>query len=811
MNTEPIPSGSSEANVWQIRWAKWLRFLQMPGRETAVVTVFFLLLTLAVFGRILVGPGDQIIGDGATDLERQFIHWRLFGFGQMAAGHIPLWNPHIYGGTQYFGGFQAALLYPPNWLYLCLPLPRAINLGIALHFFLAGWFMYFWVRHRGLHVLAATLAGVLFMLSGPYFLHIFAGHLPNLCTMVWGPLILLAIDGWCARRTLPWLLLGGGALAMQILAGHPQYVFYTGIASGLYSLLKLWPDPRRWWTLAGLMAVPLIGVTLSAVQVFEGLHASAESLRSKGTTIGFAGSFSFPPENILTFLVPGFFGDIMNHPYWGRQLLWEMCPFIGLTGIVLAGYALVRVRGREVWTCVAVAAVLFVMALGRYTPFFEPLYYYAPGFNKFRGWSKFLYPIMLFVEMLAAIGFDAMLRRGVPIRALGPILLGVALVFFGVGFWADWSAHLGAATSPQPWYRWLRATYYSGESLNTLAEYMDPPFMQASAKFAARGLYVAAITTFTLAVVFFANRRWRVALYALPVVALAELLFFALPSLTTFQYVPNRRFAVADYLQKHPIGDGRLLDLDDANTGMTTGSNDIWGYDPGVTRRYAELFAVTQRMLPAEATQELRFHNIAEIYARLLRCRYAFGYLQENSHEITFHSFDPKIVAPHVMLVPQVQVIPAGDAVLKAMAPPFDPSAVVILETPPDPSPAEHPAAGKAAVTAETTDSLTIEADLPDAAILVVTDAYSDGWKVRSLLGPGENKPQTAYHVMPADHCVRAIPLAAGHHRFVLEYKPAAFVAGAWVSGVGLLIYALGVAWTFASRSRHAKVPLAVA
>lgn len=252
MNTEETAAAPPVATRFGATWANWRRWFEKPGRVTGAVTVFFLGLTLAVFGRSLVGPDDQVLGDGATDLQKQFIHWRPFGFENLANGHLPLWNPHIYGGTQYFGGFQAALLYPPNWLYLCLPLGPAVNIGVALHVFLAGWFMYFWVRHRGLHVVASVLAGVLFMFGGTYSPHIFAGHLPNLCTMVWGPLILLAIDGWFSRRTLPWLLLGGGALTMQILAGHPQYVFYTAVACAMYSVAKLWSDPQRWRMAAGL-------------------------------------------------------------------------------------------------------------------------------------------------------------------------------------------------------------------------------------------------------------------------------------------------------------------------------------------------------------------------------------------------------------------------------------------------------------------------------------------------------------------------------------------------------------------------------
>ena len=40
---------------------------------------------------------------------------------------------------------------------------------------------------------AACLAGTLAMFCGAHFLHVYAGHLPNLCTMVWVPRLLPSI------------------------------------------------------------------------------------------------------------------------------------------------------------------------------------------------------------------------------------------------------------------------------------------------------------------------------------------------------------------------------------------------------------------------------------------------------------------------------------------------------------------------------------------------------------------------------------------------------------------------------------------
>jgi hypothetical protein len=134
-----------------------------------------LLLALAMFADVLFTGGTRVLGNEGLDLFFQFVSWRDFGFRELAKGNLALWNPHIYGGAPYFGGWQAALLYPPNWVFLILPLPAAINWSIALHLFAIGAFMFFWMRVRGLNVAGSWFAGVLIMFSGAHFLHIYAG------------------------------------------------------------------------------------------------------------------------------------------------------------------------------------------------------------------------------------------------------------------------------------------------------------------------------------------------------------------------------------------------------------------------------------------------------------------------------------------------------------------------------------------------------------------------------------------------------------------------------------------------------------
>ncbi|MEO6054789.1 MAG: hypothetical protein ABIP97_12325, partial [Chthoniobacterales bacterium] len=157
------------------------------------------LLTLLVLGSPLFSV-SEVLSQKSGDMDLQYLHSRAYGFGELAKGHLPLWNPYVYGGVPFLGDFQSAMLYPPNLLFLIAPIAVALNWSIALHVFILAVGMYIWATWRGLHHAAAFLAAATAILSGSYFLHIFAGHLSNICTMAWTPFIFLGIDGWLAAR-----------------------------------------------------------------------------------------------------------------------------------------------------------------------------------------------------------------------------------------------------------------------------------------------------------------------------------------------------------------------------------------------------------------------------------------------------------------------------------------------------------------------------------------------------------------------------------------------------------------------------------
>ena len=85
-----------------------------------IAVTVYLVFTVGMFSDVLFSSEELVLSNRSTDIRVQFAHWRYFGFEHLRQGNLPLWNPHIFSGAPFFGGFQSAMLYPPNFLYLIL-------------------------------------------------------------------------------------------------------------------------------------------------------------------------------------------------------------------------------------------------------------------------------------------------------------------------------------------------------------------------------------------------------------------------------------------------------------------------------------------------------------------------------------------------------------------------------------------------------------------------------------------------------------------------------------------------------------------
>ena len=741
-----------------------------------LVAILFLAGAAAVF----LSPPDCLVGSARADIGQQFLAWRAFAADSLRAGRWPLWNPYSYAGEPFLGGLQSAVFYPLNAIFLVLPLCRALNLSILIHLFILGGGMHRWATQRGLHPLAAGLCGLILPLSGPVFPHLYAGHLSNLCTLAWAPWIFASLEAWYAGGSWRRLLVASAAVCLQILAGQAQYVFYTGVAAAIHAAAVALAGPggrRRALALPAVAGVYAGAALLAAAQLIPAAAAAAEGVRQAGTGPEFAGQFSLPPENLLTAVAPGFFGDPVRHVFWGRCYPWEMSVFLGVSGCVLLGVALSDpVRGRSARIGVGVALSLLLLSLGRHTPLFQCLYAGVPGFDRFRGWSKFTFPAAAFLALAAGEGAEALLRRRPPGRA--PVLAALAAGFAGAvaGCWL-WAHPARIA----PFMAWVRDR---GESYLPAVAFADPATIRAAGVQAGLSLAIAGVLAVAIGVSLALARRHAAMRWVVLGLVPVELAGFAWTQFDHFRRSDAVLPELRDFVAAHP-GDYRVQNLLEPNNGYLIGAPDVWGNDPGVLRRYAEFMAFTQGENPDQATQNVTFRALTPLYG-VLRLRYLFS-----RTDAGLNIYEVPGAMDRVQLVSACRVLPRRDQLFQAMSRPgFDPRETVLLEEEPRPRPSPAAGAGTVRILSASPDQLTVEADVGAASLLLVTDSYSRDWHARPLAGSS----QAHYDVMPADYILRATPLAAGHHVIRFDYAPGGMGAGlaisaaAWAAWVALMM-----------------------
>jgi hypothetical protein len=743
-------------------------FQLRANQAIAIVAASFAAIALALV--FMLSP-DVLLSARDSDMTSEFVSWRAYLAETLHAGHLPLWNPFTYAGQPFLGGFESAVLYPPNLLFAFMPLARALNFSMLLHLIILGWGMAQWALTRGLHPWAAGLAGLVVPLTGAVFPHLYAGHLSNICTMAWVPWTFLGLEVWTRQGGYRWLLLASAAVCLQILAGQVQYCFFAAVAAGAQAILISATDPAaRRRAFPGVVFCYLGATALGAAQLLPGMVEAAEGTRQQTLDYSFASMFGFPPENLLTTIAPTFFGGRTQSIYWGRSYFWEMSLFIGASGLLLIAVALFdkNRKLRELGCDLVLVGLLLVIALGVHTPLFKPLYDFVPGLGHFRGWSKFIFPAALFLVLLIATGADTLLRGDRPRQAA---LTGVFLGF----------ATSGAGAILVGWpqsIKWLfLGVLMSGENYLPIPLLSQPYFIQHAGRHAGLSLGLAGLILLAMGIILLLINRWPFLRWGALAVLPIEMLGFAATQITTSHLSDAMPDSLRQFIAARP-GDYRVLNLFRPNNGFLLGASDLGGNNPGVLRRYAEFITYTQGGDPDHVTQYLSITKVHPRYS-MLRLRYIFGPLG-----VTASPYPPM---PRLLLVSDWQVLNGRDAIFSALNDPrFNPSTTVLMESEPEPRP-ELGATGSATLMSALPDALTIEVDTDKPTLLLITDLYARGWRAEPLSG----SVQQSYQLAPADYILRVVPLMAGHHRLRVVFAPTSFLVGIGISAVAWTLWAI--------------------
>ena len=178
------------------------------------------------------------------------------------------WNPYCFNGT----ACPENTMYSPgdwhNWLFAFMPLWPAWNLGIILHFFIAGCGMLLLLRHYKIPMWVALLAAISFSFYSQFITCMYYRWFGG---MVWAPYLV-----WALIKFRQYLVNVPAIIFMTLIwrGGHMQsYTFAVWLVACVWSA-ELWKKKNLWPSYKEMIRITvsyiLVGViaALLAVDVF---------------------------------------------------------------------------------------------------------------------------------------------------------------------------------------------------------------------------------------------------------------------------------------------------------------------------------------------------------------------------------------------------------------------------------------------------------------------------------------------------------------------------------------------------------------
>ncbi len=751
-----------------------------------------------------------------SDLILENYVWKKFILECIRRGELPLWNPYIFTGMPFLATGQHSALYPLSLIFYLIPLPRAYGIFTLLQLWIAGLSMYFLARVLGMGRLASVTASLAYELSGFFVVSVVFPMI--IAAASWLPAILACIELALRRlregrkSPIPFVVLGAFFTGLHFLAGHPEISYYVAMVAVYFALARLLTFYIRIRqpsflvkSILALGTMAAAGAGLGAIQFIPLYEVVRLNFRQGMVTLKDVLGWAYPTRQVLTFLIPDFFGNPSHHAYfdliarkwlpvtvnyrgepintifWGIKNYVEAGSYMGLLtlALALAGASLGRDRGIK-WAFSALAVLSLLFAFG--TPLYALLYYFLPGYNQLHSPFRWVFPYTLSVAVLAGLGVEERRR----LKPLFPWLVTAAglagLLFCLVSF-----------LHPAPFFS--LADRFLAHSELAQGAFSDGR-MFFSYEWWNLMRFSLFLTLAGLALALSARERLRA---LLPAVIAADLLWAwwgfnpaADPALLKF--TPP----VVEFLKSDPElyritsfnlpGEKTFW----PNAGMLFGIQDVRGYDSIIPSQYAEFMKLLSPQW------DLLYNRISPIYTPyrealdsplldLLNVKYVITTQEiENPGYTLVYNGEVKVYRNEDYL-PRAFVSPCALAVEEESLPEVlrelrSPKCVVLEKGsrpwqhgPDDPPlPEGSGEIGEAEIISYSPTRVVVSATLPERGFLVLADAFFPGWKAYE--GERELKLYRAYGNF------RAVLLEPGAHQVTFKYSPMSFKLGLYAS-----------------------------
>ncbi|GMU96493.1 YfhO family protein [Ignavibacterium album] len=403
-----------------------------------ILILFLIFLNPLYFGNKTFQSGDII----TMESMKNYIAKERDGFS--------LWNPYIFCGMPAY-----ALGTEPTWFNLIYTIYTSIRTAFASAFSVqyAMWSFYliilgitsfFFVRYLTKNTLVSLFSAVATSFSTGIIVFLFIGHVTKLTSLCMYPLLFLLLLRLKEKFTLLDFLLLIVTSQIFIQGFHVQIIFYTLFAVGIFYLYyamrllkRKQSDQLRNLAKSGVTFVIAIVIALliqadNFTQIYEYTPYSTrgtESIlekeapkteKSESDYYSYHTEWSFSPGEVLTFLVPSYYGfgnskykgpltnnqEVEVNTYFGQMRFVDVAMYMGVLVFLLGLYAMIALRKDPFVQYLTILTVIsLLISFGKNFPvLFDLMFYYFPYFNKFRVPSMILVLVQMSMPVLAGLG-----------------------------------------------------------------------------------------------------------------------------------------------------------------------------------------------------------------------------------------------------------------------------------------------------------------------------------------------------------------------------------------------------------------------
>ncbi len=410
-----------------------------------IVLIFLIYYSPMYFGGMTFQSGDIL----TTSSLKPYVHQEREGY--------TLWFPYIFCGMPSY-----ALATEYRWFNLIYVGIHAIRTAFSAPFsseytmwsfylIILAFTSYFLLKYLTKNTLLSLFSAVTTSFSTGIILFLFIGHVTKLLSLAFFPLILLLILKFKEEIKLRDFAILIIALQLSVQGWHVQIIFYMLFAIMVYYLYflirslaqKNMQDFKQYFK-SGLVFVAALIIAIaiqsdSLTQIYEYNPYSTRGTESitdiqKGVNprtnesdfYQYATNWSFSPGEVLTFIVPSYFGfgsskyqgvltnnqEVEVNTYFGQMPFVDVAMYMGVAVFFLGLLSFYLNRKNPFVQFLGVLVILsLLISFGRTFPvLYDLMFYHFPFFDKFRVPSMMLVLVQISFPILAALAVNRIIE-----------------------------------------------------------------------------------------------------------------------------------------------------------------------------------------------------------------------------------------------------------------------------------------------------------------------------------------------------------------------------------------------------------------